>query len=336
LQLTEGPKEWISLKGRNRGQYWLLSAKHFHVDLDRLSDVFTGAIDTASAATQDAPASMTSDTEGPIKQAVLRARPAVVQLKGVKKSGSGFFVTATGVVATNAHVARGESSFTAILSDGRKLEAKVVDIEEHTDIALLKINGQDFPHLIVRADLPETADTVIAIGNPAGGMAGSISKGVVSAVGKFSEAGPGTWIETDAVINPGNSGGPLLNIRGEVIGITSGRLATKNGGGLTFALCSTELRAVLDRFYHGARPPSGLSSMASREAETPESYGTVSFPGPEGAEIYIDGEHYGTAPASIRLSLGTHSIAIKREGHADTLTFIKVTKNSQQRVQPHD
>jgi serine protease Do len=253
LQLTEGPKEWISLKGRNRGQYWLLSSKHFHVDLDRLSNVFTGAVDTGSATTQDALAPMASGSEDPIKQALLRARPAVVQLKGVKKSGSGFFVTATGVVATNAHLARGESSFTAILPDGRKLAAKVVDIEEHTDIALLKIDGQDFPHLLIRADLPETADTVIAIGNPAGGMAGSISKGVVSAVGKFSEAGPGTWIETDAVINPGNSGGPLLNIRGEVIGITSGRLATKNGGGLTFALCSTELRAVLDRFYHDDR-----------------------------------------------------------------------------------
>lgn len=253
LQLTEGPKEWVSLRGRSRGQYWLLSSKHFHVDLERLSEVFTGAL--AIGRSDDSPQQMDSGDEPDLKAIISRARAAVVQLKGVKKAGSGFFVTSTGIVVTNAHVARGDAMLEAVLFDGRKLPAKVIDPEGRLDIALLKVDGEDFPHLAIAAALPQIGDTVVAIGNPAGGMSTSITKGIVGAVGKHSFAGPGTWIQTDAIVNPGNSGGPLLNARGEVIGITSERLATRNGGGLTFALSCADLLAVLRRFYPATAPP---------------------------------------------------------------------------------
>lgn len=255
LPLTEGPREWVSLKGRKRGQYWLLSSKHFHVDLDRLSDVFTGSLSTAQAFSADQPVPMSSENDAGLKQMIASTRPAVVHLRGLNKSGSGFFVTGTGILVTNAHVARGESTFSAILLDGRELPARVIDPEEHLDIALLRVEGEDFPHLTISAALPDIGDTVIAIGNPAGGMSTSITRGVVSAVGKFTAAGPGTWIQTDAVINPGNSGGPLVNLRGEVLGITSERLATRNGGGLTFALSSADLLKVLGHFYPSMEAP---------------------------------------------------------------------------------
>src|SRR5947209_14280960 len=85
-------------------------SKHFHVELDRLSDVFTGTLEKASPDIHGTLAPMAAEADPSFKQAILRARAAVVQLKGVKKSGTGFFVTATGIVVTNAHVARGENS----------------------------------------------------------------------------------------------------------------------------------------------------------------------------------------------------------------------------------
>jgi hypothetical protein len=77
----------------------------------------------------------------------------------------------------------------------------------------------------------------------------SVTKGIVSAVGKFANAGPGTWIQTDTPINPGNSGGPLVNGRGEVVGINTQKLVKKNVSGIGFALSATDLLDVLHRFY---------------------------------------------------------------------------------------
>jgi len=95
-------------------------------------------------------------------------------------------------------------------------------------------------------------ESVIAIGNPGGAMPFSVTKGIVSGVGKFSSAGPGVWIQTDASINPGNSGGPLLNARGEVIGINTLRLNKKDAAGVGFALSATDLIAVLREYYPDA------------------------------------------------------------------------------------
>jgi S1-C subfamily serine protease len=194
-------------------------------------------------------------------------KPAVVYLKGLDKSGTGFFVTDTGVIATNAHVARGEESLLTLLSGGEQLEAKVVYIDADLDIALVKVEGKNFPHLA----LADTAtvrqgENVLAIGNPGDAMLFSVTKGIVSAVGKFANAGPGTWIQTDTPINPGNSGGPLLNSRGEVIGINTQKLVKKNVTGIGFALSATDLLEVLHHFYPSISPLSASESGASSAA----------------------------------------------------------------------
>lgn len=317
LQLTEGPKEWVSLKGRNHGQYWLLSNKRFHVELERLSDVFTGALDREEEPLDETVVSMHSDADSDMKTAIMLARPAVVQLKGLKKAGSGFFVKSEGIIVTNAHVTRGEGTLQAILFDGRKLPARVIDPEEHLDLALLKVDGDNFPRLAIAGRLPQIGDNVITIGNPAGAMSTSVTKGVVSAVGKFSTAGPGTWIQTDAIINPGNSGGPLLNSRGEVVGITSERLATRNGGGLTFALSSPDLLKVLSRFYPSA-PPAG--EMAAQDS----GFAIVRFTKPEGAQVRLDHRHIADAPASIHVTPGTHMVSMYYRGKLIFATPIEV------------
>lgn len=246
LHLTDGPMNWISFNGRSHGEYWLLKSDHFNVDLRPIAEVFTGGV----VAKLSSAGNVVLQPELSLEELVRRTKPAVVYLKGLGGSGTGFFVTETGVIATNAHVARGEESLLTLLPEGQQLEAKVVYIDEDLDIALAKVEGKDFPHLaLADAASVRQGENVLAIGNPGDAMLFSVTKGIVSAVGNFPNAGPGTWIQTDTPINPGNSGGPLLNSRGEVIGINTQKIVKKNVTGIGFALSATDLLEVLHRFY---------------------------------------------------------------------------------------
>ena len=268
LQLSEGPMNWVGLNGRNHGEYWLLKSNRFHANLDPISQVFTGNIDAKLSNT----AAADTHSELSLEELVARTKPAVVYLKGLQKAGTGFFVSDTGVIATNAHVARGEESLLTLLPGGQQLEAKVVYIDADLDIALAKVEGSGFPHLtLADTSTVRQGENVLAIGNPGDAMLFSVTKGIVSAVGRFSSAGPGTWIQTDTPINPGNCGGPLLNGRGEVIGINTQKLIKKNVTGIGFALSSSDLLEVLHRFYPGVS--SGIQSAASASGGSTESPG---------------------------------------------------------------
>jgi len=246
IRMTDGPMNWISINGRNRGEYWLLKSDHFEVELRAVEQVFTGGV-TANLASAG---SVDLQPELSLEELVRRTKPAVVYLKGLEYSGTGFFVTDTGVIATNAHLARDEESLLALLPGGQQLEAKVVYLDADLDIALVKVEGKEFPHLaLADAATVKQGEEVLAIGNPGDAMLFSVTKGIVSAVGIFANAGPGTWIQTDTPINPGNSGGPLLNTRGEVIGINTQKLIKKNVTGIGFALSASDLLEVLHRFY---------------------------------------------------------------------------------------
>ena len=261
IQMTDGPMDWISINGRNHGQYWLLKSDHFEVDLQAIGQVFTGGVRAKFADTGN----VDLQPELPLEELVRRAKPAVVYLKGLDKSGTGFFVTDTGVIATNAHLARGEESLLTVLPGGQQLEAKVVYVDGELDIALAKVEGKNFPHLtLAEAATVRQGESVVAIGNPGDAMLFSVTKGIVSGVGTFANAGPGTWIQTDTPINPGNSGGPLLNGRGEVIGINTQKLVKKNVTGIGFALSATDLLEVLHRFYPNVA--SEATSGNAREA----------------------------------------------------------------------
>jgi S1-C subfamily serine protease len=346
LTLTEGPQNWLSLNGRSHGEYWLLKTDHFHVDLQRISEAFTGEI-TAKVSG----ASPGLQPELSLEELVRQTKPAVVYLKGLDKSGSGFLVTGTGVIVTNAHLARGEESLLTQLSTGQQLEAKVVYIDAELDIALAKVEGlsgkDDFPHLpLTAAANVHQGENVLAIGNPGDAMLFSVTKGIVSAVGKFPNAGPGTWIQTDAPINPGNSGGPLLNSRGEVIGINTQKLIKKNVTGIGFALSSSDLLEVLHRFYPSVVLPSQLTALAgvlpassenelsaepsnTSSSSAPDGVGTVTITSePDGAEIFVDEKFHGNTPATLKLSAGAHAIVLKFPGRADWRRTLEVLKSS--------
>ncbi|HYL64819.1 MAG TPA: trypsin-like peptidase domain-containing protein [Candidatus Methylomirabilis sp.] len=336
IKMTEGPMNWISVSGRNRGAYWLLKSDHFEVELKPIKLVFTGGV-TAKLAVGDTDL----QPELPLEELVRRIKPAVVFLKGLDKSGSGFFVTDTGVIATNAHLARGEESLQAMLPGGNQLDAKVIYVDDDLDIALAKVEGRNFPHLTLADALTvQQGESVIAIGNPGNAMNFSVTKGIVSGVGAFPDAGPGTWIQTDAPINPGNSGGPLLNSKGEVVGINTLKLVKKGVTGIGFALSASDLIDVLQKFYPSSVPSTETLSAPARQSEpmpnqaVTEATGTVVLNEPEGAEILVDSVFVGDTPAMLKLKVGRHLIVIKFKKNTDWIRYVTVLKDSQVTLKP--
>lgn len=171
-------------------------------------------------------------------------------------AGSGFFVRSDGLIMTNKHVVqRDDVSYTAVTNDGKKHEAKVVARDPVNDLALVKIEGSGFPVLpFGNAKEVRLGQTVIAIGNALGEFQNTVSRGIVSGLSRSitaqgSLSGPehlSGLIQTDAAINPGNSGGPLLNLKGEIIGIN-----TAIAGGaqsIGFALPVDLGKRILDQY----------------------------------------------------------------------------------------
>ncbi len=156
----------------------------------------------------------------------------------MRGQGSGFIVSADGVILTNAHVVRGAREVIVKLTDRREFQAKVLGSDPKTDVAVLKIDAKSLPTVPLGSarDL-QVGQWVLAIGSPFG-FENSVSAGVVSAKGRsLPDDSFVPFIQTDVAVNPGNSGGPLFNARGEVVGINS-QIFTRTGGwqGLSFAI----------------------------------------------------------------------------------------------------
>jgi len=135
--------------------------------------------------------------------------------------GSGFIIGSDGSILTNAHLIENAKKITVKLSDKREFEAKVLGKDQKTDIAVIKIDTKEnLPKVqLGNSDRLEVGEWVMAVGNPFG-LESSVTSGIVSAKGRHIGAGPyDDFIQTDASVNPGNSGGPLVNGRGEVVGI---------------------------------------------------------------------------------------------------------------------
>ena len=154
-----------------------------------------------------------------IADVVEKARPGVVRIAGTSGGGSGFVVDSAGYILTNEHVVDGAGRLTVVFDDGTLLASRVVAFDAARDIALLKVETtRRLTALPLAADVRE-GDEVVALGYPLSlGDRMTVTKGIVSA---FRTFGGAAYIQTDAAINPGNSGGPLLNLRGEVVGMNT-------------------------------------------------------------------------------------------------------------------
>jgi serine protease Do len=152
--------------------------------------------------------------------------------------GSGFIVSADGVILTNAHVVRDAKEVTVKLTDRREFRAKVLGADPKTDVAVLKIDAHNLPVVTLgKTSELKVGEWVLAIGSPYG-FENTVTAGVVSAKGRsLPDDSAVPFIQTDVAVNPGNSGGPLFNTRGEVIGINS-QIYSQTGGyqGLSFAI----------------------------------------------------------------------------------------------------
>jgi len=152
--------------------------------------------------------------------------------------GSGVIVSANGYILTNHHVIAGADDIVVELKDGRVSQASVVGTDLDTDIAVLKIELNNLPKLILTTSPGRVGDLVFAIGNPFG-IGQTVTMGILSATGRnqVGLANYEDFIQTDAAINPGNSGGALINIRGELVGINTA-IFTRSGGsnGIGFAI----------------------------------------------------------------------------------------------------
>jgi serine protease Do len=159
--------------------------------------------------------------------------------------GSGFIIDKDGFIITNNHVVEGADEIKVKLADGREFKANVVGRDPKTDLALIKISSvfKNLPTLpLGDSDKMRVGDWVLAIGNPFG-LEHTVTQGIISATGRVIGTGPyDNFLQTDAPINPGNSGGPLVNLKGEVIGINSA--INPAGQGIGFAIPSNTAKEI--------------------------------------------------------------------------------------------
>lgn len=180
--------------------------------------------------------------------------------------GSGAFISKEGHIITNFHVIDGVSEIQIITNDGKKFPAQIIGAYRERDVALLKVdNGNsDFPALsFANSDDAKVGQIVFAVGNPFG-LTGTVTQGIISARDRHLSDGALNYLQTDTVINPGNSGGPLVNIKGEIVGINvaiyQGEESTRTWQGVGLAIPSNEAKTVVDAILAQA---SGTSTAAS-------------------------------------------------------------------------
>jgi Do/DeqQ family serine protease len=184
-------------------------------------------------------------------------------------TGSGVIVDAAqGYVLTNAHVVENETSITVTTKDNRKFAAKLVGRDADTDVAVLKINDGKLTAVpFGDSDKLQVGDFVVAIGNPFG-LGQTVTSGIVSALGRsgLGIEGYEDFIQTDASINPGNSGGPLVDLRGNLVGINTAILAPGGGNiGIGFAVPINMARRAMDQLIRYGEVKRGRIGIAIQD-----------------------------------------------------------------------
>jgi len=160
--------------------------------------------------------------------------------------GSGFFISHDGYAVTNNHVVQNAENVQVTTDDGKTHDAKVIGTDSRSDLALIKVEGEDFPYVKLADAAPRVGDWVLAVGNPFG-LGGTVTAGIVSARGRDIGAGPyDDFIQIDAPVNKGNSGGPTFDVDGNVIGVNTAIFSPSGGSvGIAFDIPADTVKGVI-------------------------------------------------------------------------------------------
>jgi S1-C subfamily serine protease len=313
IELTVGPMKWIALNGTYHGDYYLLKDKVIAVALTPEAKAFTGALSSPGLA----PSTRLANADLPLEDLVENASSSVLKLSSPEGWGSGFLITSTGVIVTNAHVVGSNNEVTIKNLQQQQFNGKVVYKDPALDLALVKLDVEGTPSLaLANPSSIRVGQSVIAIGNPGLGLQNTVTRGIVSAVGPDPQLGPGIWIQTDAAINPGNSGGPLLNAHGEVVGMNTIKVVKEGVQGIGFALSTQDILEVVERFFPTKQPVPSDKAQIQVASSVPD------------AEIYVDGKFVGDAPSAISLPAGDHTVEVKAAKFTDWKRTVSVTSGS--------
>jgi len=308
VDLTTGPMHWRNLNGVNVYDYYLVTSTSFTIRLDAVGSFFAKPQSLPVTETTVATSPGANSAISPMgnEEIVKQAMPAIVIVATSDGWGSGFFISQKGVVVTNAHVVKGQSSASVVMSNGKKIESSELYVDQDRDLALIKLPDGDYPFLKISHYLPNVGADVLAIGSPGLGstmiMTDTVTRGIVSGVRDFAD---GTWIQTDAAINHGNSGGPLIDRKGEVVGVNTLRPPTSEYSGMNFSLSSTEISKLVYSKFGVQLDGDSVSSHV----------GSVSLTSnPSGADIDVDGVFIGTTPAELPINSGERTVRITKKG----------------------
>ena len=185
--------------------------------------------------------------------------------------GSGFVISSSGHIVTNNHVIAGANKVSVTFLDGKKVSAEILGRDEHTDIALLKVDLKDLPYMtFADSKKVEVGEWVIALGNPFG-LSHSLTAGIVSALGRNSVgiANYENFIQTDAAINPGNSGGPLINLDGKAVGMNTA-IFSRSGGymGIGFAIPANMVKDIIAQLMDKGSVERGFLGVSIRDIDS--------------------------------------------------------------------
>ena len=234
--------------------------------------------------------------------------------------GSGFVINSDGYVVSNNHVVDGATEIRVKLSDGREFPAKVLGRDPKTDLALLKIEASGLPTIPMGdSGALEVGESVMAIGNPFG-LEQTVTTGIVSGTGRVIGGGPyDDFIQTDASINPGNSGGPLINARGQAVGINAAIFSQSGGSiGIGFAIPVNLAKPVLTQLADGGHVVRGWLGV-SIQPVTPDLAKSLKLSETAGALVSSVAEGSPAAKAGLKPGDVILEFAGERVARADRL-----------------